>query len=266
MKQKQVSTLAFAWRIERCDGAGLALTSHDGGLDREGIVHRSDPGVVPASVSRTLGLEPHSAEVAGALSAAALTETDLALGRWDGARITLSAIDWEDATAQPMRLMRGELGEIAVNGDSFSADLHGASVRLREAICPSTSPECRARFGDKTCRVDMAGRILRAKLTLAEGTRLQVDQPVDDRFLFGRLRYMSGANCGATTVILAVESGAIRVRDFPKAALAAGCELELREGCDKRFETCVSSFENAANFRGEPHLPGNDLLTRYPGA
>jgi uncharacterized phage protein (TIGR02218 family) len=103
-------------------------------------------------------------------------------------------------------------------------------------------------------------------LILAQGTRLQVDQAVDERFLFGRLRYMSGANCGATTVILAVEAGAIRVRDFPKAAIAAGSELELREGCDKRLETCVSRFGNAVNFRGEPHLPGNDLLTRYPGA
>jgi uncharacterized protein len=32
---------------------------------------------------------------------------------------------------------------------------------------------------------------------------------------------------------------------------------------DQRFSTCVSRFANALNFRGEPHLPGNDLLTRY---
>ena len=77
---------------------------------------------------------------------------------------------------------------------------------------------------------------------------------------------MSGANCGATTVILSVAGDTIRVRDFPKAAVASGCSVELREGCDKRFDTCVTRFGNAANFRGEPHLPGNDLLTRYPGA
>jgi uncharacterized phage protein (TIGR02218 family) len=45
-----------------------------------------------------------------------------------------------------------------------------------------------------------------------------------------------------------------------------GARIELREGCDKRFETCRDRFANATNFRGEPHLPGNDLLTRYPGA
>lgn len=264
--RKHLSTLAFAWRIERRDGAGLALTSHDGMLNRDGILHRSDPGVVPASITRALGIEPHSSEVAGALSAVALTEADLRLGRWDGARIMLSAIDWEDESAQPVRLMRGELGEIALNGESFSAELHGSAGRLNEAICPSTSPECRAQFGDKKCRVDLAGRTLRAKVISAEGAQLRVDRQMDERFLFGRVRFMSGANCGATTVILGVEGNAIRVRDLPKAAIEAGCELELREGCDKRFETCVSRFQNAANFRGEPNLPGNDLLTRYPGA
>jgi uncharacterized phage protein (TIGR02218 family) len=38
------------------------------------------------------------------------------------------------------------------------------------------------------------------------------------------------------------------------------------EGCDKRLETCRDRFANTLNFRGEPHLPGNDLLTRYPGS
>lgn len=41
--------------------------------------------------------------------------------------------------------------------------------------------------------------------------------------------------------------------------------VRLRAGCDKRLETCATRFANAANFRGEAHLPGFDLLTRYPG-
>ena len=67
-------------------------------------------------------------------------------------------------------------------------------------------------------------------------------------------------------MIFEVDGAIIRVRDLPRATVEPGCRIELREGCDKRFATCVSRFNNAANFRGEPHLPGNDLLTRYPGA
>ena len=35
---------------------------------------------------------------------------------------------------------------------------------------------------------------------------------------------------------------------------------------DGLLATCAGRFANAVNFRGEPHLPGMDLLTRYPGA
>ena len=52
----------------------------------------------------------------------------------------------------------------------------------------------------------------------------------------------------------------------PALAALAGDLVELIEGCDKRLATCAGRFANAVNFRGEPYLPGNDLLTRYPGA
>ena len=44
-----------------------------------------------------------------------------------------------------------------------------------------------------------------------------------------------------------------------------GARVELIEGCDKSLATCAARFANALNFRGEPYLPGMDLLTRYPG-
>ena len=261
-----VGALAFCWRIERRDGAGLALTSHDRELIHAGDVFASDPGVMPAAITRGLGLEPHSGEVSGALSSEAITEADLGLGKWDGARVTLLAIDWESPSAEPAQLLAGELGEVATDGNSFSAELRGAAWRLNEPVCPTTSPECRAQFGDKACRVDLAGRSVRAAIVSANGTELQLDRVLDDRYLFGRLRYLSGENCSASTAVLAVNGSVLRVRDLARAAIEAGCIVEVREGCDKRFATCVSRFDNAANFRGEPHLPGNDLLTRYPGA
>jgi uncharacterized phage protein (TIGR02218 family) len=264
--RKLVSTLAFCWRIERQDGAGIALTSHDAPLMRDGVIHRSDPGVVPSVLTRKLGVEPQSGEVAGALSSSALTAADLEMGRCDGARVTLCAVDWEDPATASMRLLEGELGEVSVSGENFSADLRGAASKLEDAVCPKTSPECRASFGDKNCRVDLAGRSVRAKVLASDSGELKLDRSVDNRFLFGRLRYLTGANCGAMSVVLSVNDDVIRMRDVPRAGVSPGCTVELREGCDKRLQTCVSRFGNAANFRGEPHLPGNDLLTRYPGA
>jgi len=133
-------------------------------------------------------------------------------------------------------------------------------------VCPATSAECRAQFGDKQCRVDLAARTMAVTVSASAGGSLTLETAVDDRFVFGRLRYMSGANCGLSTIVLAVDGATIQVRDLPRGTVEIGCRVELREGCDKRFATCVERFGNAVNFRGEPHLPGNDLLTRYPGA
>jgi uncharacterized phage protein (TIGR02218 family) len=260
-----LTSLAFCWRVERCDGAGIALTSHGHRLDLQGVVHEPSPGMLPAAITRRVGLEPSSAEVSGALSSAAIGAGDLALGRWDGARVHLTAVDWSDGAAREVSLLAGELGNISISGNSFSAELQGAAAKLERPACPATSRECRAQFGDKLCRVDLAGRTHLAKIVETDGDQLTLDIAVDERFILGRLRYVTGANTGIVTIILAADGEQLRLRDLPRAAIEPGCMVEIREGCDKRFATCVERFANAANFRGEPHLPGTDHLTRYPG-
>lgn len=264
--QGPLTSIAYCWRLERSDGAGLALTSSDRDMVADGVTYHAAPGVTPAAISRSLGLDGDSTDVDGVLSADSLTEADLMLGRWDGAALNLIAADWSAPQAETVALLAGELGEVAIDGDGFSAEMRGAAARLGFAPCPSTSPECRAALGDRQCRVDMSGRTMRATVVGASENVLELDTSVEVRFLFGRLRYLGGENCGLASAILAISGSQVSLRDRPRGKVAAGTVVQLREGCDKRFETCVSRFNNAANFRGEPHLPGGDLLTRYPGA
>ena len=261
-----LTSVAFCWLLERADGAGLALTSSDRDLVVGGIRYRPAPGITPAAITRTLGLDANSGEIAGALNADCLTASDLALGRWDGASLKLVAADWSNAEAAPVDLLGGTLGEVSLEDESFSVELRGAATKLQKAPCPRTSAECRAAFGDRQCRVDLAARTIRANVVSASENVLELDAVIEGRFLFGRLRYLGGENCGSSSVVLAASGSRISLRDRPRAAVTVGITVELREGCDKRFETCVSRFDNAVNFRGEPHLPGTDLLTRYPGA
>lgn len=262
----ELTSIAWCWRLERRDGAGLALTSHDQALDRDGVSHAAGSGLTPAAITRTLGLEPGSSEVSGSLKTGALTEADLTAGRWNGARMQLTAVNWMDPAAAPITLLAGEIATVASSDGDFSAELMGAAARLEAPVCPATSAECRAQFGDKQCRVDLAGRSVRAAIIAVDAARLSLDRTLDERFVLGRLRYVSGPNCGLETVVLHVEGTNVTVRDLPRAEASVGNVVEIREGCDKRFETCVDRFANGINFRGEPHLPGTDLLTRYPGA
>lgn len=42
--------------------------------------------------------------------------------------------------------------------------------------------------------------------------------------------------------------------------------FSVNAGCDKKIETCRDKFNNVINFRGEPHLPGEDLFLERPSA
>jgi uncharacterized phage protein (TIGR02218 family) len=262
----ELTTLAFCWLLERRDGAGAALTSHDRALMVNGVRFEPAPGIRPSAIRAELGVEPRTSEIGGSLSSDAIGEADLAGGKWDGASLRLTAVDWDEPEHDALELLCGDLGQVGTRDGKFEAELLGAAAKLERPICPLTSPECRAELGDPKCRVDMAGRRLRAKVTSSSAHLITVDLPVDDRFRFGQLRFLSGAANGERRTILSIAGQQLSLRSAPAGEVLAGTAVELAEGCDKRLVTCSQRFDNAANFRGEPHLPGNDLLTRYPGA
>jgi uncharacterized phage protein (TIGR02218 family) len=45
-----------------------------------------------------------------------------------------------------------------------------------------------------------------------------------------------------------------------RAPLAPGQTFSVTAGCDKALGTCRAKFANAVNFRGFPHMPGNDFV------
>ena len=263
---EEAATIALCWRIERVDGVAIGLTAHDRDLVVDGFRYRAAPGMVPAAVERQAGLEVDTTEMTGALSAAAFTERDLVAGRWDGARIACLAADWSGRGA-PVPLGEGTIGAVELGEGGFTAELAGPGVMLDRPVHEETAPECRATLGDRRCRVPMAGRRRFARVAAADGEVVTLDraEPVADAYAGGRLRWFGGANAGMEGAVAASAGAAVTLATPPAFVPAAGDLVELVEGCDKSLATCHARFANAANFRGEPHLPGIDLVTRWPG-
>ncbi len=265
---RDLTTIALCWRLERRDGAALGFTAHDRDLAIDGLVYRAAPGMLPSAIGLSDGFELDTVDIKGALTSDAITGADLRAGRWDGASVLVFMTDWEAPEAARLAVARGELGEVAVRGEAFEAELRGPTALLDAAVVEQTSPECRAALGDKRCRVDMAGRVRATRIAAVIG-----DDVVDveeaaagNAYGYGLLRWIGGANSGLDSAILASAGARLTLREPPAFAAAAGDLVEISEGCDKMLATCSGRFANAINFRGEPHLPGIDLLTRYPGA
>lgn len=263
--ESELGTIALCWRIERRDGVTIGLTAHDRDLAIGGLVYRAAPGMTPSAVARSAGLDADSMDVTGALTSSAISEGDLLAGRWDGARVALFATDWSDPGAC-VALGGGTIGAVETRGDALTAELRGAAAALERPVVEETSPECRAELGDARCRVAMAGRRRFARVVAVEGAVLTLDsgEPVANGWGGGRLRWFSGLNSGLEEAVARSEGDDVTLRRVPRFA-GVGALVEVIEGCDKSVATCAGRFGNAANFRGEPYLPGVDLLTRYPG-
>ncbi|KQS03541.1 hypothetical protein ASG11_04120 [Sphingomonas sp. Leaf357] len=262
-----LTTIALCWRIERRDGVVIGLTDHDRDLAIGGLVHRAAPGMTPSAIERSDGLEADTMDVSGALTSAAITEADLLAGRWDGARVRIFAVDWTGREGR-VDLGEGVIGAVETKNGGFSAELRGVSAALDRPVGEETSAECRAELGDRRCRVAMAGRRRFARvLSVTERVvTLDADEPEAGAYAGGLARWFSGANSGLSAAISASAGATVTVRAEPALSVAAGDLVELSHGCDKSLATCAARFGNVANFRGEPYLPGIDLLTRYPGA
>lgn len=260
----ELDTVATYWRMFRKDGVAMGFVSHDRDLFFDGILHRASPGMVPSAIRLTRDLTPDSAEVEGALTHDAIAGTDLAAGLFDGAQVEIGAVDWETVKYQP--IYAGELGRITEDRGSFSAELRSAKALLDRELVPRTSPTCRAQFCGPGCGLSGAGF---THLALTSGVDLDTNRitiPGITAPLFhdGLLRFCEGPQTGMVFSIIEAEGDRLLV-DRPLAqGTPQTAQVELREGCDHTIAMCRSRFGNAVNFRGEPFLPGNDLLARYP--
>ena len=263
-----VTTMALCWRIERRDGVGIGLTAHDRDLFVRGNLYRAAPGMTPSAIRRGEGQAADTMDVSGALVSSAIRESDLLGGRWDGARVAIFAVDWSDPSGAVVPLGEGTIGAVETGDGAFTAELRGAASVLDAPVIEFTAPECRAELGDARCRVAMAGRRRFARVTAVadEVVTLDMSEREANGWGGGRLRWIDGANSGCEQTIAASSGDTVTLATVPRFVVLPGDRVEVIEGCDKSIATCAARFDNAANFRGEPYLPGIDLLTRYSPA
>lgn len=261
---RELDTAASFWRIYRADGVTLGFTTHDRDLRFDGILHRAAPGMLPSAIRRTIEIADDGAEIKGALSHDSISGADLAAGRFDGARVAVGVVDWE--TLERAVLYGGSIGAVSREGAGFTAQLRSAKADLDIDPVPRSSPSCRARFCGPGCDLSPAAHSVRlAALAVDhEANRVQfaISEPGD--YLHGELRWIDGPQAGMVMQVLAASEQGLVLDQRLDESVLPGHRAVLREGCDHTIATCAARFGNAVNFRGEPFLPGNDLLTRYP--
>ncbi len=264
------TTLATCWRVTRRDGFTLGFTDHDRALAFDGTAFLPETGATGSAISSSADLAVDNSDIEGALSAAALSDADLAAGRYDGASVEIFRVNWADPNQRAL-LKSGVIGEVRRDGEAFRAELRGLSHHLDQTVGRVYQRLCDVNLGSVECGVDLDDAQFRTSGTvtaLRDAQRFIADgftAFADGWFAHGLLTWVTGANAGLAAHIKAqTASGAIDLWLPASAAIAIGDAFTATAGCDKRFQTCKAKFSNAVNFRGQPFMPGNDFAVSYP--
>jgi uncharacterized phage protein (TIGR02218 family) len=259
------TTLCRCWSLTRRDGLVLGFTDHDGPLVFDGVTFAAATGLEAAEMSAELGFAVGGGDVSGALAASGLNEADLARGLYDDARVRLWLVNWADP-AHRLLIETGFVGEVRRSDGAFTAEVRGLAKAFDEERGRLYLRSCSADLGDSRCGVALAPA--EAAVTTTDGrlslTAAALAAFADGYLTGGRLVFTGGDAVGfATEVKRHAATGtdaSLELWQASPAAIRPGDPFTVSPGCDKSFATCRAKFGNGVNFRGFPHIPGNDFI------
>lgn len=263
---RPLESIAMLWRVERRDGVVLGFAAHDRDIIAAHIRYHAAPGMLPSAIEMDDGLDPLDMDIGGALSHDLIRSDDLAAGRWDLAAVSIGLIDWTEPDDGVGWFWSGRLGAVSMEGTRFSAEMRGLKAQLDQPFVPVASPSCRADFCGTGCGLSRAAHERVTMVEAADDSTVLfagVDEDTAVGLVHGGLRWLDGRNAGLAADIIGQTGAGLQIDGALLDGPQSGDRAVLIEGCDKSLATCAGRFGNALNFRGEPHLPGNDLLTRF---
>ncbi|MEQ1950707.1 DUF2163 domain-containing protein [Mesorhizobium yinganensis] len=267
-----VTTVCHCWRMTRRDAAIKGFTDHDRRLMVDGTSFEPLAGFSATEARDTLGLAVDTVDVEGVLSSDEINEADISAGLYDDATVETLLVNWAETT-QFARLRNATIGKITRRDGAFVAELKSRIHALDQVNGRVISRSCDAELGDARCRFSMgspgfsaAGAVISAETP--EMLHVSGLGAFDGGwFELGSIEWTSGALAGRLAHVAGHVKGQagveLTLQPSEASAPAPGDTFLIKVGCDKTFATCKAKFDNALNFQGFPHLPGNDAAYGY---
>jgi uncharacterized phage protein (TIGR02218 family) len=204
-------------------------------------------------------------DVQGVLTSDTLNDEDLRAGLWDYCLVEIYKINWSDTSMGIVWDRKGRLGEVSTGRVSFTAELRGLAQNLQQVIGRVYTASCNADFGDARCGKSLASYTVSGSVSSVSSNRIFADSSrteADHYFRYGLLTWTSGANDGLKMEVKGFlnAGGVFELQGEMPYDILAGDSFEVYAGCDKTLATCKAKFSNVINFRGFPHVPGQDAL------
>ncbi|MEO1398236.1 MAG: DUF2163 domain-containing protein [Pseudomonadota bacterium] len=266
----EVTTSCSAWTLTLANESRLGFTDHDTALMVDNVICEPGSGFRATEAASQLGMSIDDQEIEGALSGTMIRESDIRAGLFDGASVDIWLVNWA-APEAPFLQRRAHLGRISQSDGVFRADLEGLTAKLAAHTGRNYTRNCDALLGDARCGVDINRSEFMTNVVVETVTQTRtlvvtgLDGYADAWFAGGTIRWTDGPNAGRSMEIASdVRSErSLILWEAMADTIAPGDMATVTAGCDKRFATCKTKFANPLNFRGHPHVPGDDFVMGY---
>lgn len=288
-------TLAVLWKVTRTDAVVMGFTTHDRDIAYPGddpsepeVTYYAATGLTNSAADSNSDLSIDNLEVTGFLDSSAITEEDILRGVYDGAVVEERVVNWSDLSMGDMLIRRGTIGNVKTVNGIFQAELRGLTQKLTTQLGALYGPVCRAQLGSSVsdagtcrwlCNVDLdlytqSGEVAASPnavtITPAAGLIDMSASPPEAAgagyFDNGLITFTSGELDGRSFEIKTGDASSLTLFLPLPVEPEAGDEFTITPGCNHTVDDCKDKFDNIVNFRGEPFIPGPNVVLNYPDA
>jgi len=258
--QNEVTTMATCWKLKLKNNTELGFTDFVRDIVINNLTYKAQSGFFSSSIESTATVSVDNLEIGGFLNEESISKEDILSALYDHAFLEIFVINYQDASEERIVLKSGYLGEVRLKNNQFVAEVRGLSEKLSNSIGSLYSPTCRAEFCGTECKLKKTYEIECNIVSIENKTQIKIDREINNiLYDCGVVKigehFIPIKKCNDDNITLMFQ--------VPAILLPVTCTLY--SGCDKSFNTCYGVYDNAVNFRGEPHVPGIDEIHKTAG-
>ncbi len=261
-------------KIVRRDGEIKTFTSHDCDLIIGSDTYKAMGAINPTAINQKTDATPDNLEIKSFIDDEGITDDDLINGMYDGARVTVSAINFTDLPAtleDGLILCKGRAGDIKITDTGYTLEVRSLASLLNKGVSKKTSIRCPHKLGDSRCQVDMTPFTFTAEVIEVHAKEIYISPNFDNFYLSeGEIEFTSGKLNNVRFDIRNQTSDGtysfLTLYELVPSGVEVGDEVIVRAGCFKTKESCKNKFDNYINFGGFPNgknwMPGMDAYVK----
>lgn len=243
----------------------FGFTNSDTDITYENITYKAKSGSFPTRVKASGDASVGNMEIT-TLLVEGLTKDDVWNGVWDSARTEIFLVNVADLADGAIPVIKGWIGNAMLDDSLVRFEIRDLMQALQQRQGEVVTPMCRNDLGDTRCGVDLTSYDDTGSITTLTSQIQFTDSAAtaaDGYFTGGKIRFTTGNNAGYEMDIIKYASKEFTLAYRLPKKLAATDQYVAFAGCDKAFSTCKATFSNGDRFRGEPHVPLTEKVSKY---